>query len=44
METAGVSLAERLRRGWVLLVRDLIEIPEEELFDPKGAIRYGLNP
>jgi molybdopterin/thiamine biosynthesis adenylyltransferase/proteasome lid subunit RPN8/RPN11 len=29
VETAGVILAERLRGGKVLLVRDLIEIPEE---------------
>jgi molybdopterin/thiamine biosynthesis adenylyltransferase/proteasome lid subunit RPN8/RPN11 len=29
METAGVILAERLRGGEVLLVRELIEIPEE---------------
>lgn len=29
VETAGVILAERLRGGEVMLVRDLIEIPEE---------------
>jgi len=36
VETAGVILAERLRGGKVLLVRDLIEIPEEGYMIRRG--------
>ena len=36
VETAGVILAERLRDGKVLLVRDLIEIPEEGYLIRRG--------
>lgn len=36
VETAGVILAERLKGGKVLLVRDLIDIPEEGYLIRKG--------
>jgi proteasome lid subunit RPN8/RPN11 len=36
VETAGVILAERLKGGKVLLVRDLIEIPEEGYLIRRG--------
>jgi proteasome lid subunit RPN8/RPN11 len=36
VETAGVILAERLRGGEVLLVRDLIQIPEEGYLIRRG--------
>ena len=36
VETAGVILAERLKGGDVLLVRDLIEIPGRGISDPAG--------